>query len=92
MSARAFLSIQAASASAERLFGDAGYQEGTRRQATGSSVTEMLLMVRSYVVTQIKSALKQARFIRSRAHAVKELAEDIAIVLEELDGDIHVNT
>ncbi len=28
--ARAFLSIRASSASAERLFGDAGYQEGTR--------------------------------------------------------------
>ncbi len=30
--ARAYLSIQASSASAEHLFGDAGYQEGTRRQ------------------------------------------------------------
>ncbi len=48
--------------------------------------------VRSYVVTQIKSPLKQAGFISSRAQAVKKLAEDIALVLEELDGDIHVNT
>ncbi len=31
---------------------------------------------------QIKSPLKQARFITSRDQAVKELAEDIAIVLE----------
>ncbi len=52
----------------------------------------MLVMVRSYVVAQIKSPLKQAGFINSRAQAVKELAEDIAIVLEELDGDILANT
>ncbi len=31
--------------------------------------------VRSYVVTQIKSPLKQAGFISSRAQAVKKLAE-----------------
>ncbi len=35
--ARAFLSIQASSASAERLFGDAGYQEGTRSARNGLS-------------------------------------------------------
>ncbi len=53
--ARAFLSISASSASAERLFGDAGYQEGTLRQGTGSLVTEMLLMVRRYVVVHLNS-------------------------------------
>ncbi len=84
--ARAFLSIQAASASAERLFRDAGYQEGTRRQTAGPSVTE------DVAHAQIKSPLKQAGVISSRAQAVKELPEDIAIVLEELDGNIHVHT
>ncbi len=48
----------------------------------------MLLIVRSYVVTQINSSLKQAGFISSRAQAVKDLAGDIAIELEGLDGDI----
>ncbi len=86
--ASAFLSIQASSASAERLFGDAGYQEGTHRRATGSSVAEMLVMVRSYVVTQINSPPKQAGFISSRGQDVKELAEDIAIELEGQDGDL----
>eukprot|EP00171_Calliarthron_tuberculosum_P003336 IDg3336t1 len=77
--ARAFLSIQASSASAERLFGDAGYQEGARRQATGSSVTEMLLMVRSYVATYLsRTPLVQARFISSHGQAVKNLAADLA--------------
>ncbi len=81
--ARAFLSIQASSASAERLFGDAGYQEGTRRQGTGSPVTEMLLMVRSYVVAHLNSPSRQTGFISNRAQAVKELAEAIATELEE---------
>ncbi len=71
LTARPFLSIQASSASTERQFGDAGYQKGTRRQATGSSVAEMLLMVRSCVFTQIKSPPKQDRFISSRAQPVK---------------------
>ncbi len=35
--ARAFLSMQASSASAERLFRDAGYQKGTRRQTNEPS-------------------------------------------------------
>ncbi len=51
----------------------------------------MFLIVHSSVLAQIKIPLKQAGFICNRAQAVKELAEDIAIVLEELDGDINVN-
>ncbi len=43
-----------------------------------------------YVVTQIKSPPKQAGFISSRAQTVKELAEDIAIELEGLDGGIQM--
>ncbi len=78
------------SALAERLFGDAGYQEGTRRRETGYSVAKMFLIVRSYVVTQINSPPKQAGFISSRAKAVKELAEDIAIELEGLHGGIQM--
>ena len=65
--ARAFLLIQASFASAERLFGDGGYQEGTCRQGTGSSVTEMLLMVRSYVVAHLNRPSRQAGFISNRA-------------------------
>ncbi len=52
----------------------------------------MLLMVRSYLFTQMKGPTKQAGFIRSRSQTVKELEEDIAIQLEELDWDIHVST
>ncbi len=66
------------------------YQEGNRRRVTGSSVAEMFLMVRSYVDTQINSPPKQVGFISSRAQAVKELAENIAIELEGLDGDIQM--
>ncbi len=74
---------QASSASAERLFGDARYQEGTRRQVTGSPVTEVLLVVRSYVVAHLKSPSRQTGFVSNRAQAVKELAEAIARELEE---------
>ncbi len=70
-----FFSIQASSASAERLFGDAGYREGTLQQGTGSPVTEMLLIVRSYVVAHQNSPSRQTGFIGNRAQAVKELAE-----------------
>ncbi len=47
-------------------------------------------MVRNYVVTQINSPPKQAGFIGSRTQAVKELAEDIAIELKGLDGDMQM--
>ncbi len=81
--ARAFLLVQASSTSAERLFQDAGYQEGTCRQGTGSPVTEMLLMVRSYVVADLNSPSRRTGFMTNRAQAVKELAEAIATELEE---------
>ncbi len=58
--------------------------------SNGSSVAEMLLMMRSYVFTQINSPPKQSGFISCRAQAVKELAENIAIELEGLDGDIQM--
>lgn len=46
---RTFISIQTSSASAGRLFGDAGYHESTCLQHGNSAVTEMLLMIRGYV-------------------------------------------
>ncbi len=80
---RAFISIQTPSASAERLFGDARYQKGTLRQGTGSFVTGMLLMVRTYVAAHQNSPFKQTGFINNCAQAVKELAETIATELEQ---------
>ena len=72
------LSIQASSAAAERLFGDAGYYEGLRRQNTESSYTEMLLLIRSFVSSRIDGATKQVGFLSSRAQVVKDTAEEIA--------------
>lgn len=46
---RDFISIQVSSASAERLFRDAGFQEGSRRQHENDTVTEILRSIRSYV-------------------------------------------
>ena len=47
------------SASAERLFGDAGYQEGVRRQHVETGIVEMLLTIR-YLIQQ-----------RTNVHAVR---------------------
>jgi len=52
--ARAFLSVQASSASTERLFGDAGHFEGDRRQHCDPALTEMLLTIRSFVSSRIE--------------------------------------
>ncbi len=46
-------------------------------------MTEMLLMVRSYVVAHLNSPSRQTGFISNRAQAVNELAEAIATELEE---------
>lgn len=81
--ARAFLCIQASSASIERVFGDAGYQEGSRRQHTQDSVTEMLFLIRSFVKSRIESATRQTEFLSRRANGVKELAEEIAKLIEQ---------
>ncbi len=75
---RAYLSVQSSSASAERLFRDSGYHEGIRWQHAELSVTEMLLMIRSFVHSRINDAPKQQEFLSSRAQAVKDLAEVIA--------------
>ncbi len=68
----ACLSTQSSSASAERQFGDAGYQEGFRRQHGESSVIEMLLMIRSFVHSRIANASRQKGFLSSRAQDAKE--------------------
>lgn len=66
--ARAFLSIQVSSASVERIFGDAGYQEGNRRQKVEDSVTEMQLTIRSFVKSRIDSEKHQKEFLTSASY------------------------
>lgn len=84
--ARGYLSIPASSASAERLFGDAGYQQGARRQHETSSVTEMLLMIRSYVKARIADHQAQNGILSGRADSVRFLAEQIAKSIHEKDN------
>lgn len=76
--ARAYLSIQASSPPAERLFEDAGYQEGTRVHATGSSVTEMLHTRPSHVARYLSKSTHQQGFLKRRGKSVRDLAEGIA--------------
>lgn len=63
--ARAFLSIQAISASPEWLFGDAGHQHGIGGQQTQDTVTEMLLTIRSFVKYEMDGSKQQQGFISS---------------------------
>ena len=76
--ARAFLSIQASSAPAERLFSDAGFQEGARRQIEESCMTEMLLFVRNFVSKRLSDPSTQRGFISGPANAMRQAAEEIA--------------
>lgn len=80
--ARAFLSIQASSAAAERLFGDAGHNEGDRRQHCDDTMTEMLLTIKSFVYSFLENAKTQSSFLTSRAQTVKDL---VNIICEEIN-------
>lgn len=80
--ARAYLSIQASSASAERLFSDAGLQEGARRQHTDPSMSEMLLTMRHLVMMrtrpEILRNLPQTGSLGVSATVIYNLAVEIA--------------
>ncbi len=51
----------------------------------------MFSMVRSYVFTHINGLSKQSGLFSSRAQAVQQVAENIAIELEGWDTDIQMN-
>lgn len=70
---RAFLYIQASSASCERRFGDEGHGEGDRRQHVLDSMSEMHLMIRRFTLSYIDNAESQVFFLRSRAQSIKDL-------------------
>lgn len=80
--ARAFLSIQASSASAERLFGDAGHGESDRRLHGDSPITEMMLFIRSYVQESLSQKHLQRIFLSGKGQCMKDLAEKIASEIE----------
>ncbi len=90
--ARAILSIQASSASAERLFGDGGYQEGARRQTGDSSVTAMLLLIRSCVRSRLDNTLRKRGFISWRAQAFQFLRRTLQVRLKPLRSDAQTIT
>ncbi len=60
------------------------------RKERDSPVTEMLLMVRSYVVAHLNSPSRQTGFISNRAQAVKSSQKAIATELEELERLKHI--
>lgn len=78
---RTLLSIHASSAASERFFEGAGYQEGVRQQ-TSNSMTEILLFIRSFVLSRLQYANSTQNFLSICSKAVKDLAQDIARAIE----------
>jgi len=58
--ARCFLSVQASSASAERMFSDAGHGNTHQRQSMPMYTLEMLLVIRAFVKRRVEAAAQQA--------------------------------
>ena len=87
--ARAYLSIQASSAAAERLFGPAGTQEGQRRQQTEPAMSEMLLTIRYVVMLRTSPKVVrlywQSSSLSVKGTLISELATEIAKKIEEND-------
>lgn len=53
---RAFLNIQASSASCECLFGDASHSKGDLWQHVQESITKILLMIPKFVLSYVENA------------------------------------
>lgn len=75
--ARAYLTIQGSPSSCERFLVDKGHNDGGRRKHVQESLTEVLLMIRRYVTSQIGNIEAQSSFPSSLAPMFKELAGKI---------------
>ncbi len=85
--ARAFLSIQASSASAERLFSDSGNQEGSRRHHGDPAYAEMLLFIRTFTKSRLECGMGTQRgFTSFRADKFMELCREVARGIELLNN------
>lgn len=71
--AQTLLSIQASSASCERLYGDVRHGEEDRRQHVCESMSEMLSAICSFTLPYIKIAETQISFLSSRGQSTKDL-------------------
>lgn len=77
--ARAALSSQASSASAERLFSDLGRLEGRQRQTMLSGTIEMTETIRVFVQTRLQGCTRPQRgLLHPRGAAFKDLASTVA--------------
>lgn len=81
--ARAALSSQASSASAERLFSDLGRKEGNQCQSILSGTLEMTALIRTYVANEIKAlVLPQKGLLHPTASAFRRLIDTISYEIE----------
>jgi len=83
--ARPFLSTQASSASAERMFSDAGYINAYQRQSMPMFMLEMLLVIRAFVQCRVESVLLTS-VVQSDLHSAR--AERILVVSREIANAI----
>ena len=75
--ARAFLTIQPPPAPFQRLLGDAGHNKGDRCHPVEDGMTEMLLTIKSFVLSYIEDTVNQTSFLSAREQTVKDLADRI---------------
>lgn len=59
------------------MFDDAGYNEGSRRQHTGDTMTEMLMLIRRFLMDHVSKAGIQTAFLGSRAQAIVDVVDKI---------------
>ena len=77
--ARACLSSQASSASAERLFSNLGRMEGRERQSMLSSTLEMTEMIRVFVYSRVEDIRNKPKgLLHVKAAAFKAVVEQVA--------------
>lgn len=82
--ARALLSSQASSASAERLFSNLGRTEGRERQSMLSSTLEMTQMIRSFALMRMEDICgPQNGLLSPQAAAFKRMVQEIALQVHE---------
>lgn len=79
--AKAFLSMQVSSALVDRLFGDAGYQEGLRCQSVDDATLEMYFDVQGLVKARMQRFCARTGLITSRTAEIRQLMHEIAVML-----------
>jgi hypothetical protein len=85
MSARAFLAMPASSASAERLFSDAGNVENAKRHNQSVAVLDMMLILRGWVRSELQARDSDSSGLANTREAYAELVRRVCRKVMELE-------